>query len=255
MNKKLTTKLSVILLAMATSMFSSCDLDDNDNEVSFRPTALVTVKPTADSFYLQLDDSTRLQPANMTKSPFGDKEVRALVNYKKVEGKDNKYSSAHISCIDQSVHINWIDSIRTKMTVPSLGDKNTATYGNDPVEIVNDWVTVAEDGYLTLRVRTRWGYNNKVHYLNLLTGVNPENPYEVELRHDAKGDSPIQMGDALIAFNLRELLKGADKEKVKFTLRWNSFSGAKKTEFELKSKPMDTRSNIADAVEYSRSVK
>ena len=245
MNKKLTTKLSVILLAMATSMFSSCDLDDNDNEVSFRPTALVTVKPTADSFYLQLDDSTRLQPANMTKSPFGDKEVRALVNYNIEEKKSSM----------QSVHINWIDSIRTKMTVPSLGDKNNTTYGNDPVEIVNDWVTVAEDGYLTLRVRTRWGYNNKVHYLNLLTGVNPENPYEVELRHDAMGESPIQMGDALIAFNLRELLKDADKEKVKFTLRWNSFSGAKKTEFELKSKPMDTRSNIADAVEYSRSVK
>ena len=246
MNKKLTTKLSVILLAMATSMFSSCDLDDNDNEVSFRPTALVTVKPDTDSFFLQLDDSTRLFPVNMTKSPFGDKEVRALVNYKIKEGKKSAF---------QSVHINWIDSIRTKMTVPSLGDKNTATYGNDPVEIVNDWVTVAEDGYLTLRVRTRWGYNNKVHYLNLLTGVNPENPYEVELRHDAKGDSPIQMGDALIAFNLRELLKGADKDKVKFTLRWNSFSGSKKTEFELKSKPMDTRSNIADAVEYSRSVK
>ena len=245
MNKKLTTKLSVILLAMATSMFSSCDLDDNDNEVSFRPTALVTVKPTADSFFLQLDDSTRLQPANMTKSPFGDKEVRALVNYKIEEKKSAM----------QSVHINWIDSIRTKMTVPSLGDKNTATYGNDPVEIVNDWVTVAEDGYLTLRVRTRWGYSNKVHYLNLLTGVNPENPYEVELHHDAMGDSPIQMGDALIAFNLRELLKDADKEKVKFTLRWNSFSGAKKTEFELKSKPMDTRSNIADAIEYSSSVK
>ena len=245
MNKKLTTKLSVILLAMATSMFSSCDLDDNDDEVSFRPTALVTVKPTADSFYLQLDDSTRLQPANMTKSPFGDKEVRALVNYNIEEKKSSM----------QSVHINWIDSIRTKMTVPSLGDKNNTTYGNDPVEIVNDWVTVAEDGYLTLRVRTRWGYGNKVHYLNLLTGVNPENPYEVELRHDAKGDSPIQMGDALIAFNLRELLKDADKDKVKFTLRWNSFSGAKKTEFELKSKPMDTRSNIADAVEYSRSVK
>ena len=245
MNKKLTTKLSVILLAMATTLFSSCDLDDNDNEVSFRPTALVTVKPDTDSFFLQLDDSTRLFPVNMTKSPFGDKEVRALVNYNIEEKKSSM----------QSVHINWIDSIRTKMTVPSLGDKNNTTYGNDPVEIVNDWVTVAEDGYLTLRVRTRWGYGNKVHYLNLLTGVNPENPYEVELRHDAKGDSPIQMGDALIAFNLRELLKDADKEKVKFTLRWNSFSGAKKTEFELKSKPMDTRSNIADAVEYSRSVK
>lgn len=244
MNKKLTTKLSVILLAMATTLFSSC-LDDNDDNISFRPTALVTVKPTYDSFILQLDDSTQLQPANMTKSPFGDKEVRALVNYNIEEKKSAM----------QSVHINWIDSIRTKMTVPSLGDKNTATYGNDPVEIVNDWVTVAEDGYLTLRVRTRWGYNNKVHYLNLLTGVNPENPYEVELRHDAQGDAPIQMGDALIAFNLRELLKDADKDKVKFTLRWNSFSGAKKTEFELKTVLQFSINDLSRAAEFSSSIK
>ena len=244
MNKKLTTKLSVILLAMATTLFSSCLDDNDDNCISFRPTALVTVKPDTDSFFLQLDDSTRLFPVNMTKSPFGDKEVRALVNYNIEEGKKSAF---------QKVHINWIDSIRTKMTVPSLGDKNTATYGNDPVEIVNDWVTVAEDGYLTLRVRTRWGYNNKVHYLNLLTGVNPENPYEVELRHDANGDSPIQMGDALIAFNLRELLKGADKDKVKFTLRWNSFSGAKKTEFELKTPSYAF--DLTRAAEFSSSVK
>lgn len=246
MNKKLTTNLPLVLLAMATTLFSSCDLDDDDNNVSLRPTALVTVKPTADSFILQLNDSTRLFPTNMTKSPFGDKEVRALVNYKMEDKKESD---------TQSVHINWIDSIRTKMTVPSLMDKNDATYGNDPVEIVNDWVTVAEDGYLTLRVRTRWGYSNTVHYFNLLTGVNPENPYELELRHDAKGDSPIRMGDALIAFNLRDLLKDADTDKVKFTLHWKSFSGAKKIDFELKSKPMDTRYYWEDNAEYSSSVR
>ncbi|MBQ0057965.1 MAG: NigD-like N-terminal domain-containing protein [Bacteroidales bacterium] len=235
----------MILLAMASAMFTSCDLDDDDDKVSVRPTALVTVKPTAESFILQLDDSTRLLPANMTKSPFGDKEVRALVNY----SLENKKSAL------QSVRINWIDSIRTKMAVPSLGDKDNATYGNDPLEIVDDWVTVAEDGYLTLRVRTRWGYGNTVHYLNLLTGVNAENPYEVELRHNANGDVPVIMGDALIAFNLREVLKDADKDEVRFTLRWNSFSGARKIDFNLKSKPMDTCSSFVAATGFSSSVK
>lgn len=252
MNKKLSTKISIFLLAVS-AVFTSCQ-DDNDG-ISLRPTALVTVKPTADSFYLQLDDSTRLVPANMTKSPFGDKEVRALVNYR-VENKDNKYSSAHISCIDQSVHINWIDSIRTKMAVPSLGsDIDILTYGNDPVEIVNDWVTVAEDGYLTLRTRTLWGYPGNVHYLNLVTGVNPENPFELELRHDARGDVGVSWGDALIAFNLRDVLKNATSDKVKFTLRWNSFSGTKKIEFGMKSKPMDTRCNLEETTEFNQNVK
>lgn len=245
MNKKMTTKLSVILMAMATTLFYSCDLDDNDDHVSYRPTALVTVKPAADSFILQLDDSTRLQPANMTKSPFGDKEVRALVNYK-IEGKKQAL---------QSVHINWIDSIRTKMPVPSLGDKNNDTYGDDPLEIVKDWVTVAEDGYLTLRIRTRWGYDNKVHYLNLLTDINPENPYELELRHDANGDTPIYLGDALIAFNLQELLKKENKEETKFTLHWKSFSGEKKVDFTLKPKSIDPNCYVADAMEFAACVK
>lgn len=252
MNKKISTKIAFFLMALG-AVFTSCQ-DDNDG-VSLRPTALVTVKPTGDSFILQLDDSTRLVPINMTKSPYGDREVRALVNYKVVE-KDNKYSSAHISCIDQSVHINWLDSIRTKMTVPSLGaDNDILTYGNDRIEIVNDWVTVAEDGYLTLRTRTLWGYPGNTHYLNLVTGVNPENPFELELRHDARGDVGVSWGDALIAFNLRDVLKNATSDKVKFTLRWNSFSGTKKIEFGMKSKPMDTRGNLDETAEFNRSVK
>lgn len=245
MNKKLTTRFSILLMAMA-ALFTSCNIDDDNDKPMYLPTALVTVKPTADSFILQLDDSTRLLPANMSKSPFGDKEVRALVNYKIAAEKKSDM---------QSVHINWIDSIRTKMTVPSLGDKNNETYGNDPVDIMKDWVTVAEDGYLTLRLRTLWGNSNKVHHINLLTGTNPKNPYELELRHNANGDTPMQTGDALIAFNLRDVMADAKTDKVKFTLRWNSFSGMKTLEFDLKSKPMDSRSGLSDAIRFASSVK
>lgn len=243
MNKKLTTKLSIFLLALSAA-FTSC-LDDNKDEISFRPTALVTVIPLTDSFILQLDDSTHLEPVNMTKSPFGDKEVRALVNYDIKEKKTGM----------QKVHINWMDSIRTKMTVPSLGDKNNATYGNDPIEIVNDWVTIAEAGYLTLRVRTRWGYAGKVHYLNLLTGADPKNPFDLELRHNAQGDLNGNMGDALIAFNLYELMKRTSADTTKFTLRWNSFSGTKKLEFDLKTYPIDSSCDFVEATEFASSAK
>ncbi len=50
-----------------------------------------------------------------------------------------------------------MDSIRTKMPVVSAGENNDEKFGNDPIEIVKDWVTIAEDGYLTLRIRTKWG--------------------------------------------------------------------------------------------------
>ncbi|MDO4781662.1 MAG: NigD-like protein [Capnocytophaga felis] len=226
-------KFSMYALGILMTVLSlqSCLKDDN-NINDLRPTAVVTVRPQSDgTFFLQLDDVTRLNPTNMKKSPFKDKEVRALVNYIK-EGSDTKQKI-------ENVHINWIDSIRTKKPVPDLGAENDAKYGNDPIEIVRDWLTVAEDGYLTLRLRTQWSRANVKHNINLLTGANAENPYEVELRHDAKGDVGGPMGEILIAFNLNDLPR-KDSQKVKLKLKWKSFSGNKSAELDLQLHPKVT---------------
>ena len=145
---------SWMLLAMAavsTLGFQSC-LDDDDDHYAYQvmvPNAIVTVKTTAeDDFFLQLDDTTTLLPVNITTSPFGKKEVRALTNFTPVDQPTGGYT--------QAVHVNWIDSILTKSMAPDLGLQNDSVYGTDPVEIVNDWVTIAEDGYLTLRFRTSY---------------------------------------------------------------------------------------------------
>ena len=96
----------------------------------------MTVKPVSDnSFFLQLDDSTTLLPANLTSSPYGDKEVRALVNFSVVNEPSEGYTKA--------VHVNWIDSILTKQIAPDLGVDNDSVYGTDPVEMIKDWVTIA----------------------------------------------------------------------------------------------------------------
>ena len=214
-----------LLLAVWGGVMQSCAEDDDDNMTKYQPTALVTVIPVGEtSFVLQLDDSTTLQPVNMTASPYGDKEVRALVNY--VETRNTPAKNF------QKIHINWIDSIRTKLPVADMGEENDACYGKDPIELVKDWVTIAEDGYLTLRIRTKWGANNTPHFINLLTGGNPENPFELELRHDAQGDKNGVMGDALIAFNLNQLPRNG-AQKVELTLKWHSFSGEKSTTFKL----------------------
>lgn len=201
----------------------SC-LDDNDSDRDIRyPNALVTVKPiNENSFFLQLDDSTTLLPTNITKPPFGNKEVRALVNYSETDKTSEGYS--------KSVYINWIDSILTKPIVPNLGANNNSVYGTDPVEIINDWVTIAEDGYLTLRFRTIYGDYNKVHLVNLIASSDPANPYEVEFRHNAHGDIYGREGDGLVAFNLNSLPDTKGKT-VKLKLKWKSFSGDKSVDF------------------------
>ena len=204
--------------------FQSCLDDDDTNWDLVYPNALVTVKPVSDnSFFLQLDDKTTLLPTNITSSPYGSKEVRALVNFKEVDKPSEGYSKA--------VHINWIDSILTKSIAPDLGLENDSIYGTDPVEIVNDWVTIAEDGYLTLRFRTLWGDRNKAHFVNLLVGRDPANPYEVEFRHNAFGDVHGATGDGLVAFKL-DSLPDTEGKTVKLKLKWKSFSGDKSAEFD-----------------------
>lgn len=219
------------LAALAVTAFStlaSCNKWDDDDYDSYYPDAIVTVKPTSDKeFYLQLDDKTALLPVGTTKLPFGNKEVRALVNYSKVDlppdADKDKFAGA--------VKINWMDSILTKQTKPTKGDQNTSLYGNDPVEILRSWMTVVEDGYITLNFVTTWGNTNIKHEVNMLTGTNPDNPYEIEFRHNAHGDRYGVQGNSVVAFSLKDL-PDTEGKTVKLKLKWNSFSGPKSVEFD-----------------------
>ena len=218
-------KLNIYLLSMMMIVTSfslvSCD-DDDDCYADYLPTALVTVYPQGDdAFAMQLDDKTTLVPTNMKASPFGEKEVRALVNYVEETGSNGSY---------RNVRVNWIDSIRTKYPVMTTDDDNL-TYGNDPIEIVRDWLTVAEDGFLTLRIRTLWGVGQGPHIVNLVYGTEEGSEETLVLHHDAQGDTKGVMTDGLIAFNLNKLYEG--KENVTLKLKWNSFSGPKSLDIPL----------------------
>lgn len=226
-------------------LLNSCD-SNNDYIIVQRPTALVTVYPDGpDAFTMQLDDSTTLFPSNMKASPYGNKKVRALVNYT----VDPDFCGDN--CM--SVHVNWIDSIRTKQPVVSMGssDDDAKAYGNDPIEIVRDWVTVAEDGYVTLRIRTLWG-GKATHIVNLVGGVNKDNVCEFDLRHDARGDVNGTVGDALIAFDLNSFWTDHSKE-VKIKLNWLSFSGKKSIELPLKMHAVSSET-VADAPSLLRRI-
>lgn len=222
-------EILAMCMAVALSCFTlqSCDNDDNDYSIVL-PNALVTVKQMTDGegFYMQLDEETTLLPVNMKKSPFGDKEVRALVNYTYTDDPSAPYTKA--------VHVNWIDSILTKPTVPDMGEDNAKVYGNDEVEIVRNWVTIAEDGYLTLRFRTYWG-GLQPHIVNLVAGANPENPYELVFCHNANGDAKRYAGDGIVAFSL-DKLPDTEGKTVDLTLKWRSFSGEKSTTFKYCSR-------------------
>lgn len=221
-------KMSIKVLVAALAVFAlqgtlvSCGNEEENSSKNYA-NAVATLKTDAESgkFYLQLDDTTTVLPTNITASPVGKREVRALVNLKFTKNYPQGYS--------REAYINWIDTMRTKAMAPSLAEKDSATYGNDPIEIVNHWSTTVEDGYLTLRFRTYFR-SGSVHQLNL---VKTGKPGEVTLYHNAAGDTKGTVRDGMIAFRLADLgTPGTAADTL--TLKWKSYSGNKSVKFKYR---------------------
>ena len=214
-----------LLLLTAVAATASCNKIDKGYENTYYPNMLVTVKTNEQGKnYLQLDDKTTLLPVNVNKTLFGGKQVRALANCTEVKQNSAPYNKA--------VRINWIDSVLTKKPVATLGEDNDKKYGKDPLEIVDNWVTILEDNYITLCFNAVWGPGRIVHTINLVKGTNP---YELELRHNANGDVSEgqggRMGTGIVAFDLRELPK-TGTETVKLIIKYKSFRMDKTVQFD-----------------------
>ena len=227
--------LMIALLSGAVAFgFTSCSNNDNPSYGIWYANALVTVKPNADNsdFYMQLDENTTIKALNLKQSPFGTKEVRALAALEMTGGDAGQY--------DSTVYVYAIDSILTKSTAAFVDSESADTdYGTDPADMM---MALVEDGYLTLKVRVVTGVHGSMHRLSLLTGVNPDDPYEVEFRHRPEGPSAgdvyhpsYVLGDAFVAFRL-DSLPDTDGRTVKLKLRWKSFNGEQETTLDYRSR-------------------
>ncbi len=226
-------KHKILGLALCASVMLggvSC-LKDNGTEYEYDTLAMVTIWPETDSFKLQLNDSTVLRPTNVSVSPYGDKVVRAYAGYTEADVLPTVTKSSEEMFI-KHVKLSWVDSILTKKPVQTLGDKDDDTYGTAPIEILNAWSTVAEDGFLTLNIRTISGAPGTTHYINLVTGSVPDDPFVLTLRHKCDTSYSSLMSDGILAFNLNDLPHTSDEVTVKLT--WTSFTGIKTEEFKLK---------------------
>lgn len=224
-------KISIIFgCLMAASAFVSCQ---KDNGTVVNTEAVVTVKEDAGkNCYFQLDDNTVVIPENLSANPFG-KEVRAYTLYAdKGETEPNgatagKYRRAQVAVLD---------SILTKQTAPNLGkEQNDLVYGCDPIDIYRSWISVVEDGYVTLHFCARWGRTGipVVHTINLVRDTDSSDPFTFELRHNYNGD-PAQAGyfrDGLVAFNIRDILAKESRSTYDITLKYVGELGDKEVVF------------------------
>lgn len=236
-------KTFFVIAALAAALsLSSCLKDDSQDNSKFYANALVTVKHTPEGeFYLQVDDKTTAKPGNLTKSPFGDKQVRALAN---ITDKGEYVPAGEGSAaFDRLVEVNWIDSIRTKDLVQTLGsrEEDEKEWGDAPIDVIANWVTILEDGYLTLAFSGLWGNPMERHMISLVSGTDPENPYYLELMHNPLNDR-YDYGSAyeatgVIAFDLSSL--PAPDADSKLTIHYKSLHFGEKTIYFDFPKPGD----------------
>ena len=182
--------------------------------------------------YFQLDEDTVVYPVNIQVEETGVREHRALINYREAREKEANSASSK----GPMIFVNWMKSILTKAPAENLGpEENIEEYGNDPVDLVDDWVTLVEDGYLNLRFRTMWGYGGKTHKVNLVYTPTEDNPYCVTFYHDAMGDTSDYQSDGIVAFSL-DSLPDTNGQTVDLLVKWESFQGPKQEIFEYRSR-------------------
>ena len=228
--RRIKTLMLLMVVALTAVSLQSCDDDDDDYYPAFNLATVTLKAPKVDGgkWFMQLDDSTTLEATNIASHPYDNRELRAYIRYNDV--KDMTSAPASTSVIQKmySVNVLTIDTILTKKMDPMV--ENTAEeYGSDPVEVVNSWETVAEDGYMNIRFRTRWG-NNVKHRVTLVHRTDAAEPYTVEFLHNANGDTNGQVADGMVAFRLDESFNKGD-EPIVITLKWKSYSGEKTAKF------------------------
>lgn len=214
-------KILYIAAFLATALaLAGCNKQNNDSWYY----ATVTCRPAADgTFYMKLDDTTALVSSNITKYPYGKAaEKRATVFY----SIDKKAPAIEISGYKRtySVTLTSIDTLYAKKPVQSMGSfkEDSTAFGNNtisPVLVGNIFPpTMIEDGYLCISFNF-YASGFVTHQMNLVTGVNPENPYEVELRHNACGDDPLYEYRGHMEFPLKSL-PDTQGRTVDLRLKW-----------------------------------
>ena len=208
-------RLTICMLALLPALLAGCAmaLDKEGMEAASDAaaySAIVSVRTDpSGTVYFQVDDRTRLLPSGDT-APYKGLEriLCGLLIY-----------ADQVPDYGHRADVLWYEAL--DKGVVSAG---ASVGGDDTLDILSDWMTSCEDGYLTLHYETWWGDSAVPHAFTLVTGLNPDDPYEVTLRHDAKGDGRKEKADSIIYFDLQTLPDTGDEDKT-LTLKWINSEG------------------------------
>lgn len=179
-------------------------------------TAIVTVKQEDGAVYFQLDEVTTLFPENYSAAFVRQCRIICGLTVWERSGR---------------CRVNWLDFLEEGSVVTAPQE------AGDGLDILDDWMTSVEDGYLTVHYETLWGNDGVPHTLRLVTGENPEDPYTLRLVHLRGADPAENRADALIYFDLNTL-PSTGGSYIPLTLKWTDGAGnAASKIFPFRSRP------------------
>lgn len=219
-----------LLLLLLTVLLPSCSKEMDEGYFSSREddkgttseatadyqsfSAIVTSKLSpSGEVYFQVTENETVYPANFSSFGYSFDRPRRIVCELVVF--DRQYGN-----LGNYALIDWMEFVQ-EGPVQTAGKE-----GEDGVEVLDDWMTSLEDGFLTLHFSTWWGVQQKRHELLLIVGENPDDPYEMRLEHHSNGDPKSMQADALVCFDLAGRLPvPADPAHTFVTLQWRNDAG------------------------------
>lgn len=175
--------------------------------------AVVTVKQDTDgTVFFQLTDSQRLYPG--PDYPF-TRQMRAWGSL--------TIHTDEVPPYGKRVDVNWLEPLDEGKLVQILPALETKM----GFDLMNSWITTAEDGYLTLHYMTWWG-DPAGHHDFFLVSQDPDNPYSVTLYQDAHSDGQTTYSEGIICFDINSLPDTGEDSKT-LTLNWITTQGKAQT--------------------------
>ena len=139
---------------------------------------------------------------------------------------------------------------------------NSSPYGSKEVRaFINFRYAEQQNNKRNFNVYVNWmdsilTKRQRPHYVNLVTGENPDNPYEVTFYHNADGDVNGYWGYGIVAFKL-DKLPDTEGKTVDLTLKWKSYNGDRKVTFKYCTRKSSTASAkaVVSPSEYMKCLK
>lgn len=224
--KKFLAIVSIAVAVFATSCKKA------EPVMTYRATATAKLLDGG-KFFFEVEDDLAMVASNIKQFPFVDKQTEQMVQFIYSE---NKETVTPVPGYATTKSVTVYDYLPTLTKDPLVFDKSQK-YVEDPVGLYlsKDVFpnTMIEDGYLSVSFVMPYFVEGIVHEVNLLTYVDPEDPYTVKFIHDAKGTmgSPYSM-DGLVCFPLKSL-PDTEGKTVKLTLKWKSAVSGKEESTQL----------------------